>query len=65
MLRSEVFLSGRTLKTFAGYSTITMATLSVKTQEFGLKKATGLRKGGVEDVVLVSDGLDSLKSEQL
>ena len=37
----------------------TMATLPVKTQKFGLKKATGLRKGAVEGVVLVSDGLDS------
>ena len=37
----------------------TMATLPVKTQEFGLKKATGLRKGAVEGVVLVSDGLDT------
>ena len=36
-----------------------MTTLPVKTQEFGLKKATGLRKGAVESVVLVSDELDS------
>ena len=36
----------------------TMETLPVKTQEFGLKKATGFRKGAVEGVVLVSDGLD-------
>ena len=36
-----------------------MATLPVKTQEFGLKKASGLRKGAVEGVVLVPDGLDS------
>ena len=36
-----------------------MVTQTVKTQEFGLKKATGLRKGAVEGVVLVSDGLDS------
>ena len=39
----------------------TMTTLPVKTQEFGLKKATGLRKGAVESVVLVSDELDSLR----
>ena len=38
-----------------------MATLPVKTQGFGLKKTTGLRKGTVEGVVLVSDGLDSLR----
>ena len=38
----------------------TMVTLPVKTQEFVLEKATGLRKGAVEGgVVLVSDGLDS------
>ena len=36
-----------------------MATLPMKTQEFELKKATGLRKGVEEGVVLVSDGLDS------
>ena len=36
-----------------------MTTLPVKTQEFELKKATGLRKGAVESVVLVSDELDS------
>ena len=36
-----------------------MATLPVKTQEFGQKKATGHRKGAVEGVVVVSDGLDS------
>ena len=36
----------------------TMATLTVKTQEFGLKEATGLREGAAEDVVLVSDRLD-------
>ena len=36
-----------------------MATLPVKTQELGLKKATVLRKGAVEGVVLVGDGLDS------
>ena len=37
----------------------TMVTLPVKTQEFELKKATGLQKGAVEGgVVLVSDGLD-------
>ena len=28
-------------------------------QDFGQKKAIGLRKGAVEGVVLVSDGLDS------
>ena len=32
-----------------------MAMLPVKIQEFGLNKATGLRKGAVEGVVLVSD----------
>ena len=32
-----------------------METLPVKTQEFGLKKAAGLRKVAVEGVVLVSD----------
>ena len=31
----------------------------MKTEESGLKKATGLRKGAVEGVVLVSDELDS------
>ena len=31
----------------------------MKTQEFGLKKATGLLKGAVEGVVLVSNGLNS------
>ena len=37
-----------------------MVTLPVKTREFVLKKATGLRKGAVEGgVVLVSDELDS------
>ena len=36
-----------------------MTTLPVKTQEFGRKETTGLRKGAVEGVVLVSDGLDS------
>ena len=55
MLHSEVFISGRALRTFAGCLSTTMATLPVKTQEFGLKKATGLRKGAVESVVLVSD----------
>ena len=33
--------------------------LPLKTHDFGLKKATGLGKGAVEGVVLVSDGLDS------
>ena len=37
----------------------TMATLPVKAQELGLKKAAELRKGAVEGVVLVGDGLDS------
>ena len=59
MLRSEVFLSGRALRTFAGCFSTSMATLSVKTREFELKKATGLQKEAVEGVVLVSDGLDS------
>ena len=40
-------------------STTMVATLPVKIQKFGLKKATGLRKGAVEGVVLVSDGLGS------
>ena len=31
----------------------------MKTQEFGMRKATGLQKGAVEGVVLVSGGLDS------
>ena len=33
----------------------------MKIQEFGMKKATRLQKGAVEGVVLVSDGLDSLR----
>ena len=50
------------LQTFAGcFSSIAMVALPVKTQEFGLKKATGLQKGAVDSVVLVSDGLDSLR----
>ena len=61
MLRLEVFLSGHALRTFAGYFPTIMAMLPVKTQEFGLKKGTGLRKGAVEGVVVVSDGLDSLR----
>ena len=40
MLPSQVFLTGRALRTFAGCFSTTMATLPVKTQEFGLKKAT-------------------------
>ena len=40
MLRSKLFLSGRALQSFvASYST-TLATVSMKTQEFGLKKVT-------------------------
>ena len=40
---------------FAGCFSTTMATLPPKTQDFGLNKATGLRKGvvEVEGVVLV------------
>ena len=41
------------LKLYSYYNT--MAMLPVKIQEFGLNKATGLRKGAVEGVVLVSD----------
>ena len=59
MLPSKVFLSGRALRTFVESFSTTMETLPVKTQAFGLKKATGLRYGAVEGVVLVSDGLDS------
>ena len=61
MLRSEVFLSSRALQTFAWMNSTTMAMLPVKTQEFVLKKATGLQKGTVEGVVLISDKLDSLR----
>ena len=59
MICSTVFFSGSVLQTFAACFSTTMAMLPVKTQEFGLKNATGLRKGAVEGVVLVSDGLDS------
>ena len=61
MLRLEVFLSGHALQTFAGCLSTTIEMLPVKTREFGLKKATGLKKGDIEGVVLVSDGLDSLR----
>ena len=60
MLSSEVVLSSRALRQFAGCFSTTMEVLPVKTQA-GLKKATGLREGAVEGVVLVSDGLDSLR----
>ena len=37
----------------------TLATTTATPQELGLKRATGHRKGEVEGIVLVSDGLDS------
>ena len=58
MLRLKVFLSGRVLQTFAECFSTTMTTLPAKTQKFGLKKATGLKKG-TEEGVVVLDGLDS------
>ena len=54
------FFSGRPCTSnFAGCFSATMEMLPAKTQEFGLKKATGLRKGAAEGVFLFSDGLDS------
>ena len=47
------------LQTLTGCFSTTRVTLPVKTQEYGVRKATGLRKGAVEGVVVVSDGLDS------
>ena len=46
---------------FAARFSTTIETLIVKTQEFGLKNPTGLRKGAVESEVLVSNVSDGLR----
>ena len=65
MLHSKVFLPGRALQTSAGRLSTTIKMLPVKTQEFGLNKATGLKKEAVECVVLVSDRFNSLRVSRL
>ena len=55
MLHSKVFLPGCSLQTSSGRFSTTIKILLVKIQVFGQKNATGLRRGGVQVVVLVSD----------
>ena len=58
MFRSEVFLSCRAIRILLDVVLLSGDTNS-QDKEFGLKKATELREGAVEGVVLVSDGLDN------
>ena len=59
MLHSEVFLSGHALQTFTRMIFYYNADATSENSRVGLRKATGLREGVVECVVLVSVGLDS------
>ena len=55
------FVSGHTILLLLDAFLTTIGTLLVKTEEFGLNKATGLGKRAPEFIVLVSDGLDRLR----